>query len=354
MKDQYVGILVNHSLYQGIPSGQTKHEELRFYEEAAEAYGLRPIYFRIQDISLRNQLVEGYVKEGAQYCRQTQAIPAVIHNRAIYTRPQPRQRVNQLVQSGKIVFNHCNRYRKLFIHELLMEDESLRNHLPATMKGMAANLQYMMNRYDSIIIKPNNSSIGKGIMKLDKTADGWSACWRVAGSWHTFSFTTLPLWIKRLLAKRDYLVQQRLPLATYANHPFDLRVSVQRGSGGGWQVTGIAARVATHGRFVTNIAQGGEVYALQDVLRGYPHLEPGQVHARVSEFCLAAAHHLAARLPRLADLGFDIGITDDGFPMFVECNGRDLRYCFQKGNMPAAWKASYANPMAYARFLLNG
>ncbi|MNI99677.1 hypothetical protein D3C73_1588150 [compost metagenome] len=56
-------------------------------------------------------------------------------------------------------------------------------------------------------------------------------------------------------------------------------------------------------------------------------------------------------LPGLADIGLDIGVTGDGRVYFIECNGRDQRYGFQKAGLYEAFKDSYRRPMGYARFL---
>ena len=62
---------------------------------------------------------------------------------------------------------------------------------------------------------------------------------------------------------------------------------------------------------------------------------------------------LEEHLPGLADVGLDLAIARDGFPYFIECNGRDQRYSFLNGGMVDTWKQTYFNPMGYARFLLD-
>lgn len=353
MGEQYIGILVNASLYHGIPSGNTKHEMLSFYETAGLSQGLVPCYFRLQDLRLQHNRVEAYVRSNAGYIKKTLAIPAVIHNRAIHSTMAAKRRMKQLVQSGSHVFNSCNRYSKLYIHSLLAENPSLCPHLPGTVAGTFANLQTMMAAYSSLIIKPDNSSVGQGIMKLARSGAGWTLSARIHHTWQDIYFAHTPTLLKQVLSKRKYIIQQRLPLATFHERPFDLRVSVQRGLSGQWQVTGIAAKVAAKNRFLTNVAQGGAVYKLEEVLHAYPALDSSQVREQIEQFCLQAATYLGQRLLNLADVGFDIGITEHGFPMFIECNGRDLRYSFQKGNMPDEWRATYANPVGYARYLLQ-
>ncbi|MNW63144.1 hypothetical protein D3C74_413230 [compost metagenome] len=73
----------------------------------------------------------------------------------------------------------------------------------------------------------------------------------------------------------------------------------------------------------------------------------------VTALSLSIAHQLENHLPGLADIGLDIGITRDQRLYFIECNGRDQRYGFQKAGLSGTWKDSYRRPMGYARFLLE-
>ncbi len=41
----YIGILLDDSVYKGIPRKREGYEKLSFYEEAAKLYGLKPCYF---------------------------------------------------------------------------------------------------------------------------------------------------------------------------------------------------------------------------------------------------------------------------------------------------------------------
>lgn len=352
-----IGILVNTSLYRGIPIAKTRHEMIPYYEESAETFELLPCFFRLQDIRKSSNQVQAYVKRGRAYHKTWIPIPDVIHNRTIFNNRRLAYRIKQLEQAGKQVFNHWNRYGKLHIYDILMKDVNLRPHLPLTVPATISTAKQVMNMYDSIIIKPNIGSIGRGIVKIDKADKVWRLSYpkdKWGHRWGTCAFNkTFPHLLKQKLQSRAYVLQQRLPLATYKGSPFDLRVSVQRDRTGDWQVTGIAGKVAANNKFITNVAQGGKVYTLDHLLHQFPYLGYTQVKHDVEQFSLRVAQHLSSHLPHLADIGLDIGITEFGYPVFIECNNRDLRYSFSRGHMIAEWKASYNNPLGYARFLLE-
>jgi glutathione synthase/RimK-type ligase-like ATP-grasp enzyme len=361
MPSPYVGILVNDKLHRKIPLGKTNHEAVDLYVEAGEKYGFIPCFFRIKDIQPGQKSVRAYIMKKKNFVYKNVRAPEVIHNRAIYQLQKHYHTLNSLVKDGKQVFNHWNRYGKLYIQELLMKESRLRPHLPCSCKGTIGHVRTMMKQYDSLIIKPNKSSIGQGVMKLERSGKGWNLKYPASlninnKTWRTifFSGSKLPQLLYNRLLHERYIVQQRLPLATFQGRPFDMRVSVQRGVVGEWQITGIVAKVASNGNFLTNVAQGGSLYRLEEILKAeYPHLQPELIVKGIHDFSLLVAEHLGRNLPLMADLGLDVGMTVDGFPMFIECNGKDQRYSFLEAGMIKEWMATYENPMAYARFLLN-
>lgn len=361
MANPYVGILVNDSLYAGIPLGNTKYEAIPYYDEAGKQYGVTPCYFRLQDVQIDKMKVHAYVQEGLCFELKWLDLPTVIHNRAIYLDHASYQKLEEWTKRGVILFNRWNRYSKLRIHDLLLKNDSIRPHLPGTYPATFKNMKIMMSAYDSLIIKPTNSSIGRGVMKMDRHVRSWKLIYPASMKinnqiWRTVSFRHyLPLTLRRKIQSHTYMIQQRLPLATFDGRPFDLRISAQRGASGEWGITGVVAKVASRKLFLTNVAQGGEVRTLPDILSTeYPHLNQEEVLHQITDFSLRVARHLSTELPYLADIGLDVGITSDGFPLFIECNGKDQRYSFLEANMQEIWKATYFNPIAYAKFLLDG
>ncbi|MBE1445102.1 YheC/YheD family protein [Paenibacillus sp. OAS669] len=361
MLPSYIGILINDKLYRRLSSGDTRYEAVHFYVEAGMQYGLIPCFFRIQDVRIGNPSVKAFVMENDQFIRKAVPMPLVIHNRAIYPGQREQDELHSWVCSGTQLFNQWNRYGKLETHQILMNDVSLRPHLPGTFEATESNLHTMMKLYDKMIIKPDRSSVGRGVMLLQRSGDRWRLTYPAYIStrnkkWLNLEFKgrRIPSLLKQRFRKTQYIVQQHLPLATYQGRPFDMRVSVQRDGTGDWQVTGLVVKVAAPNRFLTNVAQGGSVHRLESILaEEYPHLQQECVIESIRSFSLRVARQLGQSLPHMADLGLDIGMTTDGFPLFIECNGKDQRYSLREAGMYEEWKASFYNPIAYSKYLLD-
>jgi len=358
MTKRYVGVLLNSRMYRGIASGRTGHEALLNYVAAAAEYGVEPCFVRLKNLRPGAKRTTGYVWQDMRFVKKTVPMPKVVHNRAIFRKKKLNDKLTRLAAKGIFVYNGINRHGKVRIHRLLMENVPLRIHLPETMEATPINIREMMKRHDELILKPNSGSIGEGVMMLKRGDDG---VWRLETSAIGRNPAPEPVDLKRPLPQRlleriyvrRYLVQQRLPLAAWEGRPFDIRVSVQRGHGGKWQITGMVGKVAAERSYLTNVARGGMVMTVENLLAKFPALDPERVKDDIGRFGLRVAEHLGRKLPRLADLGLDVGITEAGFPMFIECNGRDLRYSFLRGGLVREWIGTYANPVGYGAWLLE-
>lgn len=373
-KHPYIGILINRQAYERLRRGKrTGHEKPVFYEEAAMALGHTPCYLKLSALKrgASQGITAGLIRTRNGYASVRIAPPSVIHNRAIYLDRRSIRRLEELSRGGTYIFNLHTRYDKLMLHQLLLQDPVIAPCLPVTEAATPGNVRAFMKQFDALIIKPANGSVGQGIMQL-RREDGTAGAWiwkrrsgrrrgwistRVAaeaGSGRRGVRTGgygLPMALCRRLRQRRFLVQQFLPLARFCGSPFDIRVSVQRDGTGEWQLTGMVAKVAKRGAFLTNVAQGGRVYPLQFVLESFPAWSPGEVTDRLRELSLHIARYMGERLEGLADLGLDMGILEDGHLVFIEANGRDQRYSFGEAGLMEEWRATYGNPMAYADYL---
>lgn len=359
--NRYVGILLNASVYDRLCRGRsTGYEQISFYEEAAAAHGLELCYLTLSGLKPGHpkRPVTALVRRNGRFARTSVEVPAVIHNRAIHLDSRSRVRLEALSRQGTEIFNLHTRYDKLMLHRLLMQDPVIRPHLPLTEAAQPEVLKRLMQEYPALIIKPSNGSVGQGIMLLKLTDQGkwrWKYRSSKTGSWRIQHFTTrLPAELIRRLRKRNFLVQYFLPLAKFEGRPFDIRVSVQKNETGLWQTTGMVAKVARSGAFLTNVAQGGKVKPMEAVFAQFPGWNGAEIQERISQLSVRIAEFLDSRLTGLADLGLDMGIMEDGHLIFIESNGRDQRYSFGEAGMHEVWKAVYRNPLGYARFLRNG
>jgi hypothetical protein len=351
---RHVGIIVSSVVFKGLAKGKFYYEEIPFYEEAGERYGLTPCYFMFEHISPERNELEAFLKdENGQFVLRTVPKPEVIHNRTFIWSYKQKRKIRKLLDQGIKIFNLRNRYPKLQIHEILNKNEELIPHLPETTKGCSANLLKMMGSHDELVIKPNNGTLGSGVAKLSRISrEQWELSYYDKKSLIKERFhTEWPEKLKELVAKPSRIIQERIALAESKGGIFDLRVSVQKNEQGTWQVSGIVGKVAKEGSYLTNVAKGGSCHPLDTLLEDLPHLNVEKVTKDIEILAIKVARQLERELLDLADIGLDIGITSDGFPMFIECNCRDLRYSFRNANLIDEWRKTHETPVGYASYL---
>ncbi|KQX52208.1 hypothetical protein ASD40_35090 [Paenibacillus sp. Root444D2] len=344
-----VGILLDRRTYLGIHRQQTGYERIDLYNKAAENLGMTPFYMCLQHISEKSAL--GLCYENKKYRLIRLPIPKVTHNRAMTLTPYLQKQL-KLLSKSSIVFNGQNRHDKLRIHKLLTTNKSIREYLPESMAYSREQLVDAMEKYPSLYVKPTNSSIGKGVIKVtQKENEDWQLCWSNSEP-KMLSEKKAQAFIHEKVGTQSYLIQQAISLATYHGRPYDLRISAQRGDKGMWQITGIAGKVAASGRHVTNLAKGGEARRCEELFRA-SGFDPNRMKAAVEQVSLMIAENLSERIPTMADVGLDVGVDFNGQIKLIEVNGRDQRYEFKQLKMHQTFNNTYETPLRYAKYLLN-
>src|SRR5690606_32738339 len=183
----------------------------------------------------------------------------------------------------------------------------------------------LLRRFRSVYIKPALGSAGRDIHRIDTSAGRY-----VITSWEgerqVLNRAGLAQWLRRR-CRRGYLVQQSVPLARYRGRRYDIRVWVQRGADGRWEITGMWPRLAARNMPVSNMSREGRRGDLGRVLRRSIRRVPAPVlQRRLRRLALAVARGLARRHPDLADLGLDLGLDRRGKAWFLEANMRQQRW----------------------------
>lgn len=358
----YVGIMYGKLRYGQLRNGNVKlKKQLSFFEEAAKRNGVSLCYFRLIDIEPGRYYIKAYVLGEKGYELKEVPRPTVIYHR-VFDRKKVRSKIQALIKDGITFFNEKTYDNGKFpIYTILSNDSKLSKQLPFTLKATENNIKAMMEKYDSLILKPNLGRIGKGLMKIEKMGEEWCLSYTEkskAGKTRKKIYfqSELPDILTKKIKSHFYIVQERINLATYNNNPFDIRVIVQRNNKGEWETTAFIVKVAKKGYFVTNVGQGGTTYPLQTILKQHPHLSYNKVSQDISNFTINIAKHLSENLPHIGCLGVDIGMTNDGIPYFIEVNYLTdfLVLVFRNNELVfEEWKKVFTTPIDYASYLVK-
>jgi glutathione synthase/RimK-type ligase-like ATP-grasp enzyme len=226
---------------------------------------------------------------------------------------------------------HVGKYGR---YRLMMQNKELAAHLPETQLFSEQTLWKMLEKYGVVIIKPNNGSIGRKVIKISFLGDG---LYEIHQEQRQLKFTskveTYSFLNETYFDEKCYIIQEFIPLATIKNCPFDIRVMIQRKRDlDEWTVTGIAAKVAARGYIITNITQR--------ILSGETAIERSTLNCHAIEVLLAEIKRIALiavisikhRYPNCRGVGLDIGVDEKGRIRVIEANLKPRISIFERLN----------------------
>ncbi|WP_458462146.1 YheC/YheD family protein [Paenibacillus sp.] len=269
---------------------------------------------------------------------------------------------------------------------VLQRSRNVNEYIPVTRKYSRQTLERMTELFESIYIKPDRGTYGNGVMRVktirmhqpvfyseDSTTDTEvpedsndrnlsdeteaSAVTSRAVHLTTYqlqygteeksfhSLDELEWALNARIQKRDYIIQQGIPLMKHEGLPFDLRVLTQKNLQHNWETTGVLGRVAAPGKIITNIHGGGRLATFEELV--LPHLHQNgfkQLRNELYRLGIHTAVQLQTSFPRLKEIGIDIALDEEGRPWILEVNTLPGIYAF--GLLPD--KETYRKIKRYA------
>lgn len=360
MFNRIIGIFIPKHHYQLIKYHDSLLPSYAQYEVSGKFYQLS-ICFLCTECSFLSNGINGLMRKSAEekFREMTINIPKIIYNRADLNNIKVRKSLFHFIQSGSKVFNYIPiKNSKFDVNKILVQEKHLIEYIPKTLYGSNKNLKYALQHMENFFIKPCYSSIGKGIMYVEKEeGDGnWYLYERNATkkNWEKRLFNTIEnKRINMLFKQRSFIIQERIQLATFQNRPFDLRVIVQKDGTDHWIITGMIAKLAPEGQLLTNVGRGGQIGDLHDYFNHY-NISISETTKKINALSLDIAKALEKTWPHISDLGLDIGITNKGAPYFIECNLRGQYAALRKEKrFMSLWEKTHDTPIAYADYLFD-
>jgi hypothetical protein len=217
-------------------------------------------------------------------------------------------------------------------YAVLFREPSLRPALPETLPLTKANMSRLLAKYSKVVAKPSGGSGGAGVMMVSSLGNNRYSVHYGRGSFRFAGLDKAFAYVRNQV-KTSYIVQRGISLARVNGRPFDIRVMVQRSRGGPWVVTGLLAKVAGPGYFVTNILRSkGKVLPLSPAIRlsNAGHLSSAAIIGRIRSVALRAARRLATYYTSQRVFGFDMGIDSNGKVWIIEANLTPQIFLFLK------------------------
>jgi hypothetical protein len=309
--------------------------------QTGKEFGAMVYVTRVTDIKLGQKRINGflYQPESRSWSQVMVPFPNVVYNRIPNRRDEQLPEVQQVIKAcmkhSKLRLFNPSFFYKWNLFEWLNKSKLTRKYVPATKKlSQISDLEQMLAQHPTVYLKPVKGKAGAGIMRVERPlTKGGPYVLRVQAyrkSKVTINPNLAKLWnsIKNTIGSEEYIVQQGIPLASFEERPYDLRVLVQKNSNGEWTLTGIGARVAGKLSITTHVPRGGSINEPEKVLTAAFGSETAKrTLLRVKKSALSIARQIEkASGHALGEMSMDLGVDTTGQIWFFEANSRPMKF----------------------------
>lgn len=327
--------------------------------QTAKSLGAIVYVFNVEDIDWSTRTTGAYFYQestGAWIYLAETPLPQVVYNRIPYREDEQKgyvqSTIRQLMSIPSLhLFNH-HFFNKWDLYDKLSQNPKVAEYIPETrkLKGLK-DLSQMVSKYPLLYLKPISGKAGKGIMAIQSHANHYTLKQRIGSQLAVNNFQSeKDLWnqIKKKV-QVGYVIQQGIPLATFEERPFDIRVLVQKDGKGVWGLSGVGIRVAGKNSITTHVPRGGSIALPEEVFRSYmSETEYEAFMTRLKKTVLELADALEESYQNLGEFSMDIGINRRGQLWFFEANAKPMKF-----DEPHIRKTSLERIVQYSQYLAN-
>ncbi|HET7627358.1 MAG TPA: YheC/YheD family protein [Bacillales bacterium] len=301
-----------------------------YFDELARYSSSEHVLFYVFSLNgWRRDSAIGYIKRRNTWIRRQLPAPDVVHNR-IGQRNLEKLRATELfaqrLRDKNIHYFNTRYLDKWQVQQILWKHRELHPHLPETvLYKNGETLQDMLSRHRRLFIKPTEGSQGKQILRVEKGEQSIRLDHTAGDDFEQKEFDNagdLAFLLQKRLERQAYIVQQGVPLLNTRQKPLDFRMLCNKGRDGSWRLTSGVARVSSEEQFVSNLAQGGTIRSVRDVLQDtFYEPEAKHIHRLMKELALEIAGLISLHTEDgYGELGIDLALDLEGKPWLLEVN----------------------------------
>ncbi|MEW9698297.1 YheC/YheD family protein [Paenibacillus sp. SI8] len=359
MAPQRLGVLA-------IYLSKTRLEELSFFRRLSregKKLGVQVEVFTPEDVesetAVRTLTFDPTLQK---WIRKRTSFPPIIYDRCRYKAAANYQMLKAFrLKHAKLTYLSKPLANKWKMHQVLSENETIRDYLPATVRfSSAQELLRFLKKHKLVYVKPKNGTGGRGILRIEQIG---SDLFLLQGRNQQrtilapFRATEKQLLIKlhTLKLSPDYVVQQGIPLTLKDGRVHDYRLLIQKNGSGEWEVTGCAGRIGPHRSITSNLHGGGSAVSL-DKLLNYRFSSSDKIDSikkEMNAFAFKLATYLETKFGKLCELGMDIAVDPKGNIWLLEVNPKPSREVFRKIGQKITYQKAVARPLEYAIWMMK-
>lgn len=307
-------------------------------------------------INIQNKTIEGFYYNGESFEEGIFPYPGAVYRKTDI----PQCIYDDLINCiGDKLFNSYF-FNKWETWETLSPCPLLKEHIPHTKKlDNLETLDEMLKLHQIVYLKQMKGCKGKGIIKAEKTEEGYKFTYRLKGTITISDSQEAENFIKELNEgnKRGdyYIVQQSIIVKKYQERPFDFRVVMQKDKAKQWGSSGIIARFGKRKSIATNFLLSGYALPIHDALKKVFKMTEKEIFLKEQEIvsiCMEACRVLENTIGNYGDLGIDVIMDSNKNVWVLEINKlHDHKFPLYSINDTEMYHRIISKPFEYAKAL---
>jgi hypothetical protein len=290
------------------------------YAAAAKMEGVEFYFFSPGRVRFDTETIKGWVYENGQWLQKIVPFPDVIYNASPPLTDKQEEIVERL--DTMIPFTSHSIGSKLDVFQKIKGAKTFAEYLIPSIEVMKPQdvFEFLM-QYKDIVLKPLYGHKGQNIIHVKKTEETYFIQQDKNNTvfMNSAKFTDF---ITSLLKNMTYLAQVFIESKTKSGLSTHLRLHVQKGGEGVWNVTTIFPCIAQKG-FVANISSGGYTMIFNDFLKQEFNEEYYNIKRYLEHFAVQFSKHFDSLYQnKLDELGIDVGLDKNQKIWIFEVNWR--------------------------------
>lgn len=251
--------------------------------------------------------------------------------------------------------NSLNSLSKWPIYKHLLKYNGIKHHLPKTVLFKSSdNLEFMLNKFDSIYLKASNGRLGKKIIKVNKTVRGFECLYfrktpkRIFINKYQDMLDIISAFFKH---EHQVIIQKTIDLLRVNNRLLDIRAEVQRNGQGNLDITGLPVRIAKESSPITQHANSLKFEDFFKNTMKYTDDKIQKLYLRIKDLIFKTYPAIEDFCGKSAELGIDLGVDKNNRVYFIEANSQPTKVSLKKAYGDIAIQKSYESLLSYAKFI---
>ncbi|MDQ0232333.1 YheC/YheD family endospore coat-associated protein [Metabacillus malikii] len=344
----------------GLLTVTSKHEHHYLTETAkmSKLYDIECVRFTPGAIDPKTLRIDGerFCTKSEEWQTDNFSIPDYIYDRCFYNRKAKKEKpiVDWLKNYPKTTFLGYGLPDKWTLYQSLKSDSTIGCYLPATTLVQSPNqILAHLRSHSNCLIKPRNGSRGVGILAIQLASNTIKVTYHKGRDKKTKNFHSIKefnIWIEKLIAQNDYLLQPLLQLNDKQSFPFDIRLFMQKNGNGQWELVEKGIRKGYKGSFLSNLYSGGETINYSEWCLSLSNKQKTLLEDNLQTIVSQLPHILENRFQRLFEIGIDIGYAQDESVWILDINSKPGRKTILTTS-PHLSNRLYEAPLAYCHYL---